>query len=1775
MSKSYRIRTEVGVDKQINVQLEQDFEQIEILSLKVRSEDVYTRMCADYGVVVGRVFTNGGYGVPNVKVSIFIPISDEDLDNEIISELYPYREINDLNADGYRYNLLPYEKTHGGHTPTGTFPSKRDILTNPALVEVYDKYYKFTVKTNGSGDYMIMGVPTGTHTLVMDVDLSDIGPFSLGPQDLVRMGRSTSDELRGATFPSSTDLESLPQIVNLVKSIEVEPFWGQPEVCQIGIVRHDFNLGEVGVTIQPTALFMGSLISNNNDKAVSLGCRPPTEMGDLCNLTTNSGEIIGVRQTIFQDDDGLPILESAELPQGGKVIDEDGTWLLEVPMNLDFVTTNEFGEQILSNDPSVGVPTKGKYRFKIKYGQPNSIELNSTRRGYFLVPNVKEYGWTQSTIDPIYSISTSTPSYEKLQSSYYFGLDWSGYTKGFTVQSELENRRDEIVNCEDTFYEFIYNKVYTVSGLVDQYSRGLSRGNFIGIKEITDPTCASENNQFPATDAVRNFDFLYFIVNLFLIILAPLGFVLIPVLNFLAQFWPVAKYVIDVFIKGLLTFYIFSSLIASVSSIPIIPLVLYNAGLSLLWGFVLRLYTTQVSPILTSFNFNDLKLPMISYPDCEACECETEPINLTYNSTNPFNVAVRLFFPNFRIGAYRILQTNGYSTLFPSYNQSIWSELVGDPNDVEPVGINPDDYSGNSNKRNQKYTADLAGFRYGLSGVNYTLPAVDPFDKNILKIANTPTVISYSENKALVARDITLSQSLNLMNIRERYFENLNIIQTTVNNPSVPSQPFTDNVMVLLLPQNSFNQGDIISFNNIQNLSDPNLSSSVLNQFGSQSIVGTKQVGVVTKSVTYIDSNGNISTSTIYVQSSNSESPYEYPTGVEYFQVISQINVVEAELNLSNTDSLLKKYLLDKQQRITYLDSNGNQQNTTLNSFKSIGDTWRNYNLLFLVRGVDMYTEPQTIKYDLNKLFGHSFGVKSNLIYEGQYRLNVPIQPNSGSGNWYTNFKTPESHQTNYLVSSVFHEPYNFEVSQNDFSAFTTDRLSYYSSLDKSTLNFRPFIGDKDVEWYINTTYQNGDSINDIGVLYQSLRFYDTEYQGVIEGGTFIAGTSLSGNLPFIPDVRLYSPGYFTAGVNQLPTAVQTIIYDTSIGNAKLVLRSDRLPSSDGTIEISSPSINRLFLYQNPNFEIYVIQSPGQSVRIGNFGGDLGIFEPPIGDNLDNNLDRVISSFGCSGMVPLKCYSTDENGKLIILDPCPENENPIRVSDGCYDLVEKNDDGSYIQNIGKLINNFLEWNQRFRVMFGACRGVFSHVFVNSWVNGTLYAYPFRNKAEFDVTGKIITRKVTLNILPPFTPEVDYSFCADLLYFDPETNNFYYRSSPYNSVTQKFVGKRAPITTGTPFGVLNGFQQNVLNSYNLQYPTTVLDLGPKYFWTKDVILKSDYYGYNANTLPSSSWNEIGNLFQAFVVSRLINTNFWNLVLSTGNASIKNFFSRNFERVDGDYAQMLQTNSQYGIKPFNEGNYTDNPNIPNDNPIYISKDLQGEPIFGIFYESFPDSRDIISPRRIDRTNSGFNLVADYLGTKSQKVPFYLWKNNAYNASFSQVVDGCICEEYLVDNTSSLVNDIVSYQDCNTGQLKTEQVLGGQSIIICACQGSVTTTFASINFLDLCTPPPINGAENSIFGNQFNNWYTVSSEPIFSSKYQDLDRLASPYFIGNNAQIQNRVGYIFQRNEQGGYVPQNLGGYNMKTINGAPWYFYFGLKQGGSAIDKFRQIYIGTDE
>ena len=157
-NKTYRIRTDIG-DKlkvdyiTLDTNILQDYDTFDILSLKIDSVDTYKLHNANYGVVVGRVLANNGFGIPNAKISIFIEADSED--GLKVNDLYPFTSTFSKDRKGVRYNLLPNEKVSDCHQVVGTFPNKRYALDNDVVLEVFDKYYKYTTRTNNSGDYLI------------------------------------------------------------------------------------------------------------------------------------------------------------------------------------------------------------------------------------------------------------------------------------------------------------------------------------------------------------------------------------------------------------------------------------------------------------------------------------------------------------------------------------------------------------------------------------------------------------------------------------------------------------------------------------------------------------------------------------------------------------------------------------------------------------------------------------------------------------------------------------------------------------------------------------------------------------------------------------------------------------------------------------------------------------------------------------------------------------------------------------------------------------------------------------------------------------------------------------------------------------------------------------------------------------------------------------------------------------------------------------------------------------------------------------------------------------------------------------------------------------------------------------------------------------------------------------------------------------------------------------------------------------------------------------
>lgn len=1617
MNKNYRLRTQVGVDKEIQVQIDQDWESIEILSLKILQSDIYDRMCSDYGVVAGRVIANGGYGVPNARVSIFVPLSADDALDPVISTLYPYVQYSDVNEDGYRYNLLPYEPSHGGHIPTGTFPSIEDVLTNQTVLQVYETYYKYTVKTNSSGDYMIFGAPLGNQTVIMDLDLSDMGPFSLGPQDLIRMGRATEEQVDGTRFRASTNLEELPQIVTMSENIEVSPFWGNEELCQVKIERVDFDLRNAGIEITPTATFMGSLTSNDDDDKLKQNCIPPIKMGELCSLTTGPGQIIAIRQTLFLDEYNRPILEQFKLENDGNVIDENGVWMTEIPMNLDYITTNEFGEQILSSDPKNGIPTSGKYRFKIKWNQSNEL-TNDVRRGYFLVPNLREHGWYDSTKDPLFEPVTSI-EYKSAKSSYYFGLDWTGYTTATTVT--IDQRIQDAINCEDTFYKLDYNKVYTVSQHVDQFSKGLLRSRFIGIKDITSRECESENNRFPTTDAVLKFDALYFLSRLlfsgyFLTFLN-----VIYITHILALIFPIIKFLIA---------FVFT-FIVSIIKVICEFINVFGAGLTC------PNPSNAFNSIVDIKNpFVSIAMPMISYPECNYCSCKAEPLGegeLGKEAQDVYEentVSCGAAFFNYQN------YTTSATTTFPII----------------------------SAEENQKA---MAGF-----GSPNT-------DQRIVRL-KTPIFADGKFNNITNAQAGTISNPIlpiweraNLQNLKSKYFETdigintagtnrIKVIFEPDQNATNPTKFHYDNVLIYLVNNNclgDFSKGKLLTFTTLSESKDlnPTAAQTGTTTFG---ITGTQQSSSVITVNWADETNPSVNNTITYDVKPKppTETKYKFPTDLEYFQVITAMTVAQiTAITNSNTATPIGNNYI---QRVLL--------NQTDKAYKDNYQGFSDLGVVIMVRGVDPHSGRKKVRYNISRLIGWDTYLPQYDI-DGDYYFNIPVQ--TGITAVQHNLITQSSGSTP-SNQKLFYPSYDFTPGDG-FSSYTTSAHTFYSSLDCSSVS-RYFIDpNKKPETTLLTNYVDTCTSTKPNLSTTSVSsgnnlvtndptgaaYFSKEY---IEGGSFITTQEVKNVFgQWINDYKYFAPTY--SGIS------------LTINKSNIVMRSDRLPTSS----VLETSGNNVFAWQASNSISYTVfnddgtSSTLSAIDLGDVTTDGDTDDFASGSSY-SSYNKVLSSFSCEGMVDLACYSgegLDFNAK----GPdsfCNKNGIPRKykkVNNGCYSFVN--------QPIVTLISDYIhlvEYINRFRFMFALCRGVVGHIFVNSWINGTLYAYPFRLNTVFD--NKNVPKS---------------KYCQQTIYLDEDTFNFYYRSSPYNDNTNAFIGKDIE-------GGLNYWFTH--NKKLIQAPTTLLDMGPKYFWSREVSLSPNYYGYIMDRLPVTSFQDVGDLGTLFAITRLTNTGFLGFLAGVfRDAIVFKLFNRPFGRVDGDYAQAIQINSQLGVSAFNTENYSQGTSL-GDSAIFVGLDnrIPRQSIMGVFFSADTQLRDYISPRRIIRNQFTTIIRADDLPENSQRIPTYGWKSDINKSSY-------------------------------------------------------------------------------IFGSQENTWETQSFFEKF--RYQDLRRDTDPFYQGNAEIVYYNPGYLFS--VQSGtsitapYTYQPKWGPKTPT-NGlsmvsAPWYFYFGLKKGKTAMDKFYSTYI----
>lgn len=378
----------------VRVKLDQEFESLDVLSLKITSSDAYRRMCSDFGVIVGRVTINNGFGVENAKVSVFVPITADDANRPEITALYPYKDVMDTNELGVRYNLLPRLRNNNpSHRAVGNFPDITDFSQYPVTVEIFEKYYKYTTVTNISGDYMIFGVPLGTQRITMDFDLFDTKSLEITANDLAQQtslaqavkdiktainNQNINGDISGFIYDGYgnyqvdpvIDISSMPNIFNGTKTINVAPFWGDNNFCDVGITRCDFKIPYV---YQPTAIFFGYLNSvshwysiNKEYKYLKIG--NSDEHPEILAVDTAKGYLTGDLYPYKE-----PVVVVYKL--GGDGVSRErvgvyncskdtGIFKIALPMYTDLYTTNEFGDLIPTKDNKIGIATKGYYTFE-------------------------------------------------------------------------------------------------------------------------------------------------------------------------------------------------------------------------------------------------------------------------------------------------------------------------------------------------------------------------------------------------------------------------------------------------------------------------------------------------------------------------------------------------------------------------------------------------------------------------------------------------------------------------------------------------------------------------------------------------------------------------------------------------------------------------------------------------------------------------------------------------------------------------------------------------------------------------------------------------------------------------------------------------------------------------------------------------------------------------------------------------------------------------------------------------------------------------------------------------------------------------------------------------------------------------------------------------------------------------------------------------------------------------------------------------------------------
>lgn len=474
----------------IKILLEQNIEKIEFLSLELSTVNVYQNQNSDYGVLIGRVIANDGVGVPNAKISIFIPINDTDINNDNIYSIYPYKTPRDKNNEGKRYNLLPRVSCINPENdiikpkqPFGSFPLKEEIITNDVLMTVYKKYYKYSTVTNSSGDYMIFGAPIGIQTVHMSVDITDIGDYSMTPGSMITdLGYSsnlfTSDKTE---IKYSNDLTDLPNIETQEISVNIIPFWGNTDIFEIGITRQDFRIRS---TIKPSFIVFGSAFTDGENGIWGGRGGSGSKIGELYNINFSS---------ITSRDDSLLINNKRNIEINEKIYyyindvsDVDINSGVDPQNNIRLLDKSEYTSYYKNGDFVFVIPCNRRKKITDEYG--NTVDVDSysnngvfTEFRGFIVIEPKDSSILKSCISDSVFIETfrfKLKFPQHMNKTERLTPENIGYDTNNSLGYNNKWRRQSCIFCYGKYYTL--SKYHSIVGNSDFWSDNSQEGGSYG-----------------------------------------------------------------------------------------------------------------------------------------------------------------------------------------------------------------------------------------------------------------------------------------------------------------------------------------------------------------------------------------------------------------------------------------------------------------------------------------------------------------------------------------------------------------------------------------------------------------------------------------------------------------------------------------------------------------------------------------------------------------------------------------------------------------------------------------------------------------------------------------------------------------------------------------------------------------------------------------------------------------------------------------------------------------------------------------------------------------------------------------------------------------------------------------------------------------------------------------------------------------------------------------------------------------------------------------------